>query len=158
MINKRNEKKFWKNTVKTAAINFPKRHDILSLNLSMPELDNEGLEILCNHISHARVVNLTDTYVNDAGIAILKNIHGIEELVLKDLPISHIAVQEVAKIPTLTYLRIGGNISCKNLLLLSQSTSIQEIIASTTDVDMDSIKSLKQNLNLKELIINSKKY
>lgn len=158
MINKRNEKKFWKNNVKTAAKNFPKHHDILSLNLTMPELENEGLEILCNHISHARVVNLTDTYVSDAGIAFLKDINGIEELVLKDLPISFIALQEIAKIPTLKSLRISGNISCKNLLLLSQTKSIQEIIASTTDIDMFSINVLKQNLNLKELIINSKKY
>ncbi len=158
MITKRNEKNFWKNTAKTAAKNFPKHHDILSLNLTMPELDNEGLEILCNHISHARVVNLTDTYVSDAGIAFLKNINGIEELVLKDLPLSYIAVQEIAKIPALTHLRIGGNISCKNLLILSQTKSIQEIIASTTDTDMVSINVLKEDLNLKELIINSKKY
>jgi hypothetical protein len=134
--------KYWKR--RFGAIEAIPYHHHLDFR-GIPDLDDEGLAYQLTHVKGVNMLDLNETEITNASIALLTRLEYINELRLKDCTdIDNDCIADINKITSLQFLHVKDTgITIDGLLQLTALTKLTKIIFSAVDIE-----AIKENMLL----------
>ena len=116
-----------------------------TVSLSGPNVGNTHLEYV-QALSGLRSLQLLYTGVNDAGIALLKDMPDLRILDLNDVDMSDLGMESLARMPLSKLSIAHAKISNSSIQLLSQMRSLRYLSIQNTRISPEGLVTLQYNM------------
>ncbi len=152
-------KKYWQQRFGT--VNTEAYHHHFDVR-QIPDLDDEGLAYLLTHVKGVNMLDLNETEITNASIALLTKLEYVNELRLKGCTeIDNDCITDLNKITSLQFLHVKDTgITIDGLLQLTALTTLTQLLFSADDTAAikEKILLLKERLPHCSFAINAVPY